>query len=77
MATNIWRRFEKLIEPAAEEVITITAVNSDETVTGSTFGNGTVRVRCSIDVEVGDQVFIADNRVTTKAPSLTYYEISV
>jgi hypothetical protein len=77
MAVNIWKRFEKLIEPAAEEVVKVTSVNSDGTVTGQTFSGGNIRVRCSIDVEVGDQVFVAAKSVTAKAPSLDYYEIEV
>jgi hypothetical protein len=77
VAINIWRRFEKLIKPAAEEVVTITAVNTDGTVTAETMAGAVMRIRCGIDVEVGDQVFVAAGEVKSIAPALTYYELDV
>ncbi len=77
MAINIWRRFEELIKPAAEEVVTITAVNGDGTVTATTLTNGVLRLRCSIDVSPGDKAFAAAGEIRAKAPSLAYYELEV
>lgn len=77
MAINIWRRFEEMIKSPAEEVVVITAVNSDGTVTGETLAGGVVRVRCGIDVTAGDQVFVAAGVVNSIAPELDYYELEV
>ncbi len=77
MAINLWKRFEELIKPAAEEVVTITAVNADGTVTGTTLTGGVVRLRCAIDVSVDEKVFAAANEVKAKAPNLAYYELEV
>ncbi|MCG2744280.1 MAG: hypothetical protein L6271_10215 [Desulfobacteraceae bacterium] len=77
MAINLWRRFESLIKPAAEEVVTITAIHADGTVTATTMTNGVVRLRCAIELVVGDKAFAADGAIIGKAPSLTYYELEV
>ena len=75
MAINLWKRFEELIKPAAEEVVIVTAVNAGGTITGNTLTGGVTRARCSIaDVAVGDRVFVGAGRVSGKAPSLPYYE---
>jgi hypothetical protein len=77
MAINLWRRFESLIKPAAEEVVTITAIHADGTVTATTMTGGTVRLRCAVEVVVGDKAFAAAGEVKGKAPDLTYYELEV
>ncbi len=77
MAINIWRRFEELIKPAAQEVVEVTAVHADGTVSVKTMTNGAMRLRCAIAVTVGNKVFAAGGEVRGKAPSLPYYEIEV
>ncbi len=77
MAINIWRRFEELIKPASEEVVEVTAVHADSTISVKTMTNGAMRLRCAIAVSVGDKVFAAAGEVRGKAPGLTYYEIEV
>ncbi|PID76820.1 MAG: hypothetical protein CSB24_04640 [Deltaproteobacteria bacterium] len=77
MAINIWRRFEKLVKPAAEEVATVTAVHADGTITAESLTGGTLRLRCAIDVAVGGKVFTAGGAVLAKAPNLVYHEIAV
>lgn len=77
MAINLWKRFENLIKPAAEEVVTITAIHADGTVTATTMTGGTVRLRCAIEIEVADKAFSAAGEVRAKAPALTYYELEV
>lgn len=77
MAINLWRRFEQLIKPAAEEVVTITAIHADGTVTATTMTGGAMRLRCAITVAVDDKAFAADGEVRAVAPSLTYYELEV
>lgn len=77
MAINIWRRFENLIKPAAEEVVIITAIHADGTVTATTMTGGTVRLRCAVEIEVGNKAFAAAGEVRAKAPALTYYELEV
>lgn len=78
MAGNLWRRFEALIKPAAEEVVTVTAKHSDGTITGKTLTEEFVRVRCVFDVEVNDKVFVAGGgEAKAKAPNLTYYEVGI
>ena len=77
MAINLWRRFESLIKPAAEEVVTIQAVHADGTVTATTLTDGVMRLRCSIEVAVGDKAFAAAGEIRAKAPSLPYYELEI
>ncbi len=77
VAINIWRRFEELIKPAAQEVAEITAIHTDGTVSATSMTGGAMRLRCAISVAVGDKVFVAAGEVKGKAPSLPYYEIDV
>lgn len=77
MATNLWRRFGDLIKPPPEEVATVTQLNGDGTVTANTLGGGAVRLRCAIDMAVGDRVFFAAGEVRAKAPSLPYHELEI
>jgi len=77
MAINLWKRFEELIKPAAEEVVTITAIHADGTVSATTMTGGTVRLRCAIEVQVADKAFAAGGEVRAVAPSLTYYELEI
>ncbi|PIE72300.1 MAG: hypothetical protein CSA20_08530 [Deltaproteobacteria bacterium] len=77
MALNIWRRFEELIAPAAEEVVTITAVHSDGTVTATSMTGNTIRLRSAVDISAGDKAFAAAGEVKARAPALIYYEIEV
>ena len=77
VATNLWRRFGDLIKPANEEVVTISLVGGDGTVTATTLTGQNVRLRCAIDIEAGDRAFAAGGEVRAKAPSLTYHELEV
>lgn len=77
MATNLWRRFGELIEPPAEEVVTISQMHGDGTVTATTVGGGAVRLRCSLEIEAGDKAFAAAGEVRAKAPSLPYHELEI
>ncbi len=77
MAINVWRRFEEMIKPAAEEVAEVTAVHADNTVSATSLTGGAMRLRCAISISVGDKVFAAGGEVRGKAPALPYYEIEV
>ncbi len=77
MATNLWRRFGDLIKPPGEEVATVTQLNGDGTVSANTLGGGAVRLRSSLELEIGDRVFFAAGEVRAKAPSLPYHELEV
>ena len=77
MAINVWRRFGDLIKPPTEEVVTVTTVHGDGTVTATTVGGGAVRLRCAIEVTVGDKAFAAAGEVRGVAPVLSYFEIEV
>lgn len=77
MATNLWRRFGELIKPPSEEVVTITHVHGDGTVSATTVGGGGVRLRCAIEIAIGDKAFAAAGQVRAKAPSLPYYELEI
>lgn len=77
MATNLWRRFGELIKPPAEEVVTISIINGDGTVTATTLGGGSVRLRCAINIAPGDKAFAAASEVRAKAPSLPYHELEI
>ena len=77
MATNLWRRFGDLIKPPPEEVATVTQLNGDGTISANTLGGGAVRLRSSIELEIGERVFFAAGEVRAKAPSLPYHELEV
>ena len=77
MGINVWRRFGDLIRPPSEQVVTITTVHGDGTVTATTVGGGAVRLRCAIEVTVGDKAFAAAGEVRGQAPSLPYFEIEI
>ena len=77
MAINLWRRFESLIKPAAEEVVTVTTVHADGTVTATTLTGGVMRLRCPIDIAQGEKAFAAEGEIRAKAPSLPYYELEI
>lgn len=78
MATNIWRRFGNLIKPPAEEVVEVTAVNGNGTITGRTLTGGITRAKCALtDVALGERVFVAGGQVSGKAPNLPYYEVEI
>lgn len=74
---NIWRRFGDLIKPPAEEVATVTLLYGDGTIAVRTLGGGVMRVRCAVDVNMGDQVFVAAGEVRGKAPQLRAVEIEI
>ena len=77
MAINVWRRFGDLIKPPAEEVVTVTTVHDDGTVTATTVGGGAVGLRCAIEVTAGDKAFASAGEVRGKAPSLPYFEVEI
>ena len=77
MALNIWRRFGDLIKPPQQEVVTVTQIAGAGVVVASTVGGGTVRLRCGIEVAIGDKVFAAGGEVKSKAASLPYYELEI
>jgi hypothetical protein len=77
MAINLWKRFEELIKPAAEEVVTITAIHADGTVSATTMTGGAVRLRCAIEVQVANKAFAAGGEIKAIAPNLTYFELDV
>lgn len=77
MGSNLWRRFAELVQAPAEEVATVVAVGSNSTITATTLTGGVVRLRCAIDVSVGDKVFAGGGDVRAKAPDLDYYELEV
>lgn len=77
MAINLWRRFEELIKPAGEEVVTVKVKHTDGTITGETLTGGTMRARCSFDVEAGERLFVAGGEARGKAPGLAYHEIEI
>lgn len=77
MAINVWRRFEEMIKPAAEEVVVVKQVHSNGTVTAETLTGGTVRLRCAIEVMPKEKVFTAAGMVKAKAPALEYFELEI
>ena len=77
MAINVWRRFGDLIKPPSEQVVTITTVHGDGTVTATTAGGGAVRLRCAIEVTAGDKAFASGGEVRGVAPALSYFEIEI
>jgi hypothetical protein len=77
VAINVWRRFGDLLKPPSEEVVTITLVNGDGTVTATTLTGQSVRLRCALDLTAGDKAFAAAGEVRGAAPSLTYHELEV
>ncbi len=77
MAINVWRRFGDLIKPPTEEVVTVTTVHGDGTVTATTVGGGAVWLRCAIEVTAGDRAFAAAGEVRGVAPDLPYFEIEI
>lgn len=77
MAINLWRRFEELIKPAGEEVVTVKVKHTDGTITGETLTGEKVRIRCGFEVNVDERVFAAGGEARAKAPNLAYYEIGV
>lgn len=77
MGINVWRRFGDLIKPPAEQVVTITTVHGDGTVTATTVGGGAVRLRSSVELIAGDKAFAREGEVRGKAPSLSYFEIEI
>lgn len=77
MATNLWRRFGDLIKPPPQEVVTITLIYGDGTVQASTVAGGEIRLRCAIEVEVGDKALTAAGAVLGKVPDLPYYELEI
>ena len=54
-----------------------TAVGTDGTVTASTVGGGSVRLRCSLELVVGDKAVASGGEVRGKAPDLPYFEIEI
>ncbi len=77
MESNIWRRFGELIKPAAEEIVTVKGAAAEGVISAETLSGGTVRLRCAIDVQIGDKVIAAGGAVLAKAPDLPYFELMV
>lgn len=77
MAINLWRRFNELIKPAGEEVVTVKVKHADGTITGETLTGETVRARCSFEVAVNEKIFVAGGEAKGKAPGLPYYELEI
>lgn len=78
MTVNLWRRFGDLIKPAPQEVVTITALHDDGTVTATTMGGGVLRLRNAVSgLAVNDRAFAQAGEVKAKAPILPFYELEV
>jgi len=71
----LWRKFKKLIDGPAMEVVTVQSV-SGGTSKCITYTGGVVIVSGD-SVAAGDKAFIQDGRIIGEAPDLTYYEIEV
>ena len=73
MATvNSYLRFQALLPKSSRYTITVTAVNSDGTSTGTTRGGGSVRV-AGTEVTVGNKAWVEGKRIVGEAPTLTEF----
>lgn len=73
---NIWKTFLSLLPSTPRLVGTIETVNIDDTMTVLLSGGGSLQVR-GVGYLVGDKVFIKDDRIEGKAPSLPAYTVDV
>jgi len=75
MQTNIYRALRDLLPEPTLQVATVTALNTDGTVTVEHPGGGTQRVRG--EAVVGTQVFVRAGVIEGEAPALTLVEIEI
>ena len=76
MTNNAYTQFKNLIPKSVTTVITITAVNTDGTTTGTTLAGTTVRVAGN-SLSVGDKAYVKDGAILRKAPDLPITEVDI
>lgn len=76
MATNLWKRFEKLLPQTPLLRATVESVNGDGTSTVTLTGGGCMRV-FGTSVPAGSKAYIQDGKIVEEAPNLAHYELEI
>lgn len=76
MTSNVWRRFQQLIQQPRLSVVTVQSINGDGTSTVET-PSGSTLVVDGESVAAGNKAFVRDGRIQGPAPDLPVYEEAV
>lgn len=74
MATNLWARFQRMVENSPTSIVTVIRINQDGSSIVRTAGGGSMRVMGN-NVPVDSKAFVRDRLIIGTAPDLPYYEL--